>query len=741
MTDNEIKAKMKQAIDNAAPDDFERVLSECGEEREGVTVLNSATTKKKNRMWPKMLIAACLALAIIGGAGGIIWNRNYSVASIVSIDVNPSIELRINSNEKVLSCRGMNDDAERILEDMNDGLDLEGVKLDVAVNALIGALLREGYFDSISSAVLVSVEDNDESRSARIQQDLVSWIDDVLKSSSPGTSVYSQNASKSDIESLAHDSCMSTGKATLIQRIINEKGLGNSAFSELSVMSVKELWELLKTNEDSIPIGTTAAVEAAKSYAGVTGDVRYEVCPEFDEMPPCYEVELEINGIGYDYNVDAFSGEVLSGVANVNGVTAGTLISEETAKNAAVAHMRAQYSELADCKIEFTKVELDRDDRKFEVDFICGDYEFEYDIDASTGSVTDWDRENRKQNGGSGNSGTTTPTPVTDIGEPAARAAAFAHACVKESDAERIRVKREYDDGRLEYEIEFYVGTVEYDYTVDGATGGVLLSKIDSHECSPGNHHYEGSSGSHHDHHGSGSTGASTGTKDIGEAAAKKAAFTHAGVAEADVTGLKVEREYDNGRLEYEIEFFVGTTEYEYMIDGTTGSILVSKIEKHEWPNGSGSISTNDIGETAAKKAAFTHAGIAEADVTGLKIERDNDNGRLEYEIEFYVGSTEYEYKIDGITGKVLEYKSEPHGNAGGSSGTNNDIGSEAALAAALAHAGFTESDIRGLKIEREYGRGRIEYEIEFLVGNVEYEYTVDGETGNILNHETDRDD
>ncbi len=46
-----------------------------------------------------------------------------------SIDVNPSIELRVNQNEKVLACVPMNDDAHAILADMGDGEDLKGAKL------------------------------------------------------------------------------------------------------------------------------------------------------------------------------------------------------------------------------------------------------------------------------------------------------------------------------------------------------------------------------------------------------------------------------------------------------------------------------------------------------------------------------------------------------------------------------------------------------------------------------------
>ena len=47
-----------------------------------------------------------------------------------------------------------------------------------------------------------------------------------------------------------------------------------------------------------------------------------------------------------------------------------------------------------------------------------------------------------------------------------------------------------------------------------------------------------------------------------------------------------------------------------------------------------------------AKAAAFRHAGVSASSVSGLEIQKDRDDGQELYEIEFRVGSTEYEYEI-----------------------------------------------------------------------------------------------
>ena len=58
-----------------------------------------------------------------------------------------------------------------------------------------------------------------------------------------------------------------------------------------------------------------------------------------------------------------------------------------------------------------------------------------------------------------------------------------------------------------------------------------------------------------------------------------------------------------------------------------------------------------------------------------------------------------------------------------------------------MAHAGLTESQVTGLKAERDQDDGRLQYEVEFKADGLEYEYTIDGSTGAVLEHEKDQND
>ena len=87
-------------------------------------------------------------------------------------------------------------------------------------------------------------------------------------------------------------------------------------------------------------------------------------------------------------------------------------------------------------------------------------------------------------------------------------------------------------------------------------------------------------------------------------------------------------------------------------------TVLSSDPAEHE-QNASGGGSIAGIGPDQARDAALTHAGISEGQVSGLQVQQDWDDGRLEYEVEFRSGGMEYEYTIDGSTGQILEYDQE----------------------------------------------------------------------------------
>ena len=60
------------------------------------------------------------------------------------------------------------------------------------------------------------------------------------------------------------------------------------------------------------------------------------------------------------------------------------------------------------------------------------------------------------------------------ITEAEAQAIALEHAGLTEADVSRLEVRKDFDDGRQEYDVEFHVDRLEYEYEIDAVTGKIL---------------------------------------------------------------------------------------------------------------------------------------------------------------------------------------------------------------------------------------------------------------------------
>lgn len=397
MTNEKMEQRLASALEKTAPDDVSGVLSRC-EVRKG-TVINMTTRKPARKKWPA-LVAACLAVMLLGG-GGVFYQQANAVASVVSLDVNPSIELKVSRSEKVLACAPLNDDAKTILADMGDGADLKGAKLDVAVNAIVGSLVRNGYLSSISSAIMISVEDKDTARAEKLQRELTDAVDGVLQTSEAKASVLTQTLTQDTArDQQAQENNISTGKAALVNRVlaINPE----LQFDALAKLSVEELKDLAEAGAPAMPIGKDKAMDIAVAEFGKASAAEIlhsEVDPELDESPAHYEVEITgRNGEEIEYKIDAYSGAVIavkremadddeaSEARPAKPAQPGTAqdIGHAKAKSIALNHAGVDANTVYDMNIQ-----LDVEDGTiiYEVEFKSGNREYDYEIDAATGAI------------------------------------------------------------------------------------------------------------------------------------------------------------------------------------------------------------------------------------------------------------------------------------------------------------------------------------------------------------------
>ena len=264
----------------------------------------------------------------------------------------------------------------------------------------------------------------------------------------------------------------------------------------------------------------------------------------------------------------------------------------------------------------------------------------------------------------------------------------------------------------------------------------------------------------------------------ITKAEAKIVALRDAGLSEAEASALRVRFEYDDGRFQYEVDFYNNGTEYEYLIQAKNGEIIARDIdgkgngnpdmqdagnqpsadenssvqpredaENQPAANGNNTAQPQENSLDEAKAAALRDAGLSESDVTFKKTELDHSHGTQVYDIEFYTSDTKYDYEIDASNGTVLEKNIEqfqiqanPTTDSAINSSGNDYIGVDRAKEIALNHAQLNESDVQFAIAQVENDDGGAEYEIEFYSGRTEYDYTIDAVSGNIIEYDVDYD-
>lgn len=186
--------------------------------------------------------------------------------------------------------------------------------------------------------------------------------------------------------------------------------------------------------------------------------------------------------------------------------------------------------------------------------------------------------------------------------------------------------------------------------------------------------------------------------------------------------------------------FAAGVTGVPYY--GSVGTEAVGVAKKANKAN-----KTKKISADKAKKIALGDAKLAEKDVTFVKVELELEDNKLVYDVEFYSGNVEYDYDIDAVSGAIVSadrdienyvIPAQPSAEAP-TKAQASEISVEKAKQIALSHAGVGSARFTKAKID--YENGVKVYEIEFKVGNMEYEYDINVVNGAIVSSSAEIDD
>lgn len=253
-----------------------------------------------------------------------------------------------------------------------------------------------------------------------------------------------------------------------------------------------------------------------------------------------------------------------------------------------------------------------------------------------------------------------------DVTETEAASIAMEHAGVKEDDALSLRVSQEEEDGVAVYDVEFATADRRYHCDVVRSSGEVLNFSYnavtsgddqadDGAAAQTSGTQESSASAAQTDNASAADAQQSTASSGaIDEAQARSIALEHAGVAESDAKFYRVERDSDDGRAVYEVEFYSGNTEYDYEISAETGEILSYDSDIEGWAAQSGNAEGSAV--TLEQARALVAERIPGVSADSVQIEQDREDGRDIYEGEVYYDRTEYEFEIDASTGSFIKW-------------------------------------------------------------------------------------
>ena len=404
MKQENIEKELQEAVQNLIPNDlFTRITAELDSKEEGAKmekVLVRRIESNRTSLGLKtvmQLVAACVALVLV--VGGIFYYRgNLMVDSLVDLDVNPGIELLTNQKNRVLEAYATNGDGDKVLS----GMDLQNVDLQVALNAIVGSMVQQGYMTKDTKGVLVTVQNKDQKKADNLRKLVVKEMEIALSTEDMNAAVFHQviSSQNNNASAFARKNNISLGKAVFVLNLANKARSLDA--KELAKMKISEIAKLVADknidirdiieydSDDSLWENIADAIEDINE-----GDDDYIVATTQQESTQAVQVQpTETKAVAQTETQAATQTQPQTHAqtqpqtklqTNAQPQTGGR-ISADKAKAIAFGHAGVSAGQVRELSVEYY-------DGVYEVDFKVGNTEYDYEIGATDGSIRKADVE------------------------------------------------------------------------------------------------------------------------------------------------------------------------------------------------------------------------------------------------------------------------------------------------------------------------------------------------------------
>jgi len=244
MKKNKFEQDLYETLEKETPD----VLSKIKQDprfrvptNERMPLLSYFRQYKVSTVFSSLFVLGLFVVAILFSST----QSNEVIASTVSIDINPSVELLLNEDDEIIDIEAINEDGELLIDNHNR---FKGLSIDTAIRILVDNAIAKGFIEDSDPAILVNVVAENASKKALVQEKIeVAFTRESMRHQQAFNVRNMVQELTENVKEQAKNHQMTGARYRLIETILETTNV--YTFEDLETLNIHDLFAIL--NEEN----------------------------------------------------------------------------------------------------------------------------------------------------------------------------------------------------------------------------------------------------------------------------------------------------------------------------------------------------------------------------------------------------------------------------------------------------------------------------------------------------------
>lgn len=176
------------------------------------------------------------ALFLSGQAPG-----NEVIASTITMDINPALEITLNEDDEVIDVVSINTDGEEFIRNLSN---VKGMSLDTVIRVLVQRAIDRGYIIDDTNVILIDIASRNQTLKATLEEKIqTAFQREQMRHNIPVNVRNMVTEITENVRAEAREHHMSGAKYRLIQTVLDASN--EYTFEELENYSIRSLFRIL----------------------------------------------------------------------------------------------------------------------------------------------------------------------------------------------------------------------------------------------------------------------------------------------------------------------------------------------------------------------------------------------------------------------------------------------------------------------------------------------------------------